>query len=172
LHNDTVPPLGEEGDIPMTLIEDLAGIRPGTPLAEALAARADILRLSQASHDAVLLPKEPGCLSHGLRAALAARMARQNAQLPLAAHYDDLMRRSGEIEPSEMPPAERTRIAAILAHSDLLTLRPRDATRHDIEALRAAGVEQPDIVRLAELAAFVNYQARVIRGLQALGGAQ
>ena len=32
----------------MTLIEDMAGIRPGTPLAEALAARTDILRLSQA----------------------------------------------------------------------------------------------------------------------------
>ena len=157
----------------MTLIEDMAGIRSGTPLAEALAARADILRLSQASHDAVLLPKEPGGLSHGLRAALAARIARQNAQLPLAAYYDDLMRRSSdEMQPSEVSPAEQTRIAAILAHSDLLTLRPRDATRHDIEALRAAGVEEPDIVRLAELAAFVNYQARVIRGLQALGEAQ
>jgi len=164
---------GEEGAIPMTLIEDMAGIRPGTPLAEALAARADILRLSQASHDAVLLPKEPGGLSHGLRAALAARMARQNAQLPLAAHYDDLMRRSGdEMQPSEVSPAEQTRVAAILAHSDLLTLRPRDATRRDIEALKAAGVEESDIVRLAELAAFVNYQVRVIRGLQALGEAQ
>jgi len=156
----------------MTLIEHMAGVRPGTPLAEALAARTDILRLSQASHDAVLLPKEPGGLSHGLRAALAARMARQNAQLPLAAHYDELMRRSGETQPSEVAPAEQSRIAAILAHSDLLTLRPRDATRRDIEALKAAGVEEPDIVRLAELAAFVNYQARVIRGLQALGGAQ
>jgi uncharacterized protein YciW len=163
---------GKEGDIPMTLIEDMAGIRPGTPLAEALAARADILRLSQASHDAVLLPKEPGGLSHGLRAALAARMARQNAQLPLAAYYDDLVRRSGEVQSSEVPPSERTRIDAILAYSDLLTLRPREATRHDIEALRAAGVEEPDIVRLAELAAFVNYQVRVIRGLQALGEAQ
>ena len=71
-----------------------------------------------------------------------------------------------------MTAADQTRIAAILAHSDLLTLRPRDATRGDIEALKAAGVEEPDIVRLAELAAFVNYQARVIRGLQALGGAK
>ncbi|WP_262273472.1 CMD domain-containing protein [Microvirga yunnanensis] len=156
----------------MTLIEEMVGIQPGTPLAQALAARADILRLSQASHDAVLLPKEPGGLSHGMRAALAARMARQNAQLPLAAHYDDLMRRSGEVQPSEMPPSERTRVASILAHSDLLTLRPRDATRRDIEALRAAGVEESDIVRLAELAAFVNYQARVIRGLQVLGEAK
>jgi uncharacterized protein YciW len=156
----------------MTLIEDLAGVRPGTPLAEALAARADILRLSQASHDAVLLPKDPGGLSHGLRAALAARMARQNEQLTLAAHYDDLVRRSGEVQSSEVPPAEQARIAAILAHSDLLTLRPRDAARRDIEALRAAGVEEPDIVRIAELAAFVNYQARVIRGLQVLGEAK
>ncbi len=156
----------------MTLIEDIAGIRPGTSLAEALAARTDVLRLSQASHDAVLLPREPGGLSHGLRAALAARMARQNAQLQLAAHYDDLARRSGEMPPSEAPPPEQARIAAITAHADLLTLRPRDAMRGDIEALKAAGLDEPDIVRLTELAAFVNYQARVIRGLQALGGAQ
>ncbi|MGN6097832.1 MAG: CMD domain-containing protein [Bosea sp. (in: a-proteobacteria)] len=153
----------------MTLIEDMAGISPGTPFAEALAARADILRLSQASHDAVLLPKETGGLGHGLRAALAARMARQNSQPPLAAHYDALMRSSGEMQPNEVVPVERTRVAAIVAHSDLLTLRPRVATRHDIEALKAAGVSEPDIVRLAELAAFVNYQARVIRRLQALG---
>ena len=155
----------------MTLIEEMAGIRPGTPLAEALAARADILRLSQASHNAVLLPKEPGGISHGLRAALAARMARQNGQHRLAAHYDDLMHHSGEFQPNDVSPAEHIRTAAILAHTDLLTLRPRDATRGDIEALKAAGVEEPDIVRLAELAAFVNYQVRVIRGLQALGGA-
>ncbi|GAU86830.1 CMD domain-containing protein [Bosea sp. BIWAKO-01] len=156
----------------MTLIEDMARIRPGTPLAEALAARADILRLSQASHDAVLLPKEAGGLSHGLRAALAARMARQNAQPSLAAHYDDLMRRNGEILADAVSAVEQTRIAAIVAHSDLLTLRPRDATRHDIEALKLVGVDESDIVRLAELAAFVNYQARVIRGLQAIGGAK
>ena len=154
----------------MTLIEDMVGIRPSTPLAEALSARVDILRLSQASHDAILLPKEPGGLSQGLRAALAARIARQNAQAPLVTHYDDLMRRSGEMQASEVPAAEQTRIAAIVAHSDLLTLRPRDATRGDIEALKAAGVNEADIVRLAELAAFVNYQARVIKGLQALGG--
>lgn len=156
----------------MTLIEDMAGIRAGTPLAEALAARAEILRLSQASQDAVLLPKEAGGLSHGLRAALAARMARQNAQHSLAAHYDDLMRRSGEVQADAVSASEQTRIAAIVAHSDRLTLRPRDATRRDIEALKVAGVGEPDIVRLAELAAFVNYQARVIRGLQALGGAK
>ncbi len=154
----------------MTLIEDMAKIRPGTSLAEVLAARADILRLSQESHDAVLQPKQAGSLSHNLRAALAARVARQNAQSSLAAHYDDLRGRNGETAPSERSPAEEARIAAIEAHSDLLTLRPRDATRQDIETLKAAGVTEPDIVRLAELVAFVNYQTRVIRGLQALAG--
>jgi uncharacterized protein YciW len=154
----------------MTLIENVAAVRPGTPLAEALAARAEILRLSQASHDAVLMPREPGGLSHGLRAALAARMARQNAQSLLSEHYETLMRQSGEMLASEVSTAEQARVAAIVTHADLLTLRPREATRRDVETLRAAGLNEADIVRLAELAAFVNYQARVIRGLQALGG--
>lgn len=156
----------------MTLIEEMAGILPQSPLAEALASRADILRLSQASHDAVLLPKDSGGISHGLRAALAARMARQNDQAPLAAHYDDLMRRSGEIEASPVSAADQRRVAVIVAHADLLTLRPREATRRNIEALTEAGIDDPDIVRLAELAAFVNYQARVIKGLQVLRGAK
>jgi len=156
----------------VTLIEEMAGIRPRSPLAEALASRADILRLSQASHDAVLLPKDAGGISHGLRAALAARMARQNDQTPLAVHYDGLMRRSGEIEASPVSAADQRRVAAIVAHADLLTLHPREATRRDIEALTEAGIDDPDIVRLAELAAFVNYQARVIKGLQVLRGAK
>ena len=57
-------------------------------------------------------------------------------------------------------------------HADLLTTAPREATRQDIERLKAAGVAEPDIVRLAELAAFVNYQLRVIAGLKVLKGVQ
>ena len=53
-------------------------------------------------------------------------------------------------------------------HADLLTISPREASRGDIEALKAAGVAEPDIVRLAELAAFVNYQLRVVAGLKVL----
>ncbi|MGC2779965.1 MAG: hypothetical protein WA418_30435, partial [Bradyrhizobium sp.] len=57
---------------------------------------------------------------------------------------------------------------AMARHADLLTLSPRNATRDDIATLRAAGVGDPDIVRLSELAAFVNYQLRVIVGLMLL----
>ena len=53
-------------------------------------------------------------------------------------------------------------------HADLLTLAPRKATRQDIETLKAAGVSEADVVRLSELAAFVNYQLRVVVGLKLL----
>ena len=67
------------------LIETLSGAGPG--LAGVLAERAEILGLSQAAHDAVLLPREPGGISHAERAALAVRMARANADAILVEHY-------------------------------------------------------------------------------------
>src|SRR3712207_5212531 len=63
----------------VNIIEELAGVRPGSPLAQTLLARMDIMDLSQASYDAIIQPREPGGLSHAERAALAARMARHNA---------------------------------------------------------------------------------------------
>lgn len=153
----------------MTLIEEIVDARPNSDLAEALAHRAEILRLSQSTHDAVLFPQSPGALSHGLRAALAARMARQYELPKLAEHYEELIQQSCDNdEPHDAGTDAQT--AAIVAHSDLLTLRPRDATKADIEKLKASGMGEPDIVRLAELAAFISYQARVIKGLQALKG--
>jgi uncharacterized protein YciW len=136
--------------------------------------RAEILRLSQAAHDAVLLPRDPGGLSHGLRAALAARMARLNNNPALASHYDALIARAGEpaTAPLAIPDASATddRTAEIVRHADRLTVAPREATRAHVDALRGAGVADPDIVRLAELAAFVNYQVRVIAGIALIGG--
>lgn len=156
------------------LIETLSGA--GSGLAGVLAERAEILGLSQAAHDAVLLPREPGGISHAERAALAARMARANAEETLAEHYRELLREAGEgpillaIAEGSAPVADAdTRLRAIIRHADLVTLSPKDATKADIAALKAAGLSEPDIVRLAELVAFVNYQARVIAGLRLLG---
>lgn len=159
------------------LIETLAGASAGSPVAEALAERSAIMAMSQASHDAVLLPREPGGISHAERAALAARMAQWNGDAVLAGHYRDLLGRAGESADlaavAAGVPAEElgasARLAAITRHADILTKTVKDASRADIEALKAAGVSEPDIVRLAELAAFVNYQVRVIAGLRLLG---
>jgi uncharacterized protein YciW len=62
------------------------------------------------------------------------------------------------------------RTAEIVRHADRLTVAPREATRAHVDGLRVAGVADPDIVRLAELAAFVNYQVRVIAGIALIGG--
>ena len=155
-----------------TLIETLAGVPPGSKLGQALKTRAEILRLSEAAHDAVLLPREPGGLSHALRAALAARMCRHVGDAALTAHYDSYLAHSGDQDVSALAHPGGTcgdpLQNAMARHADLLTLAPREATRADIEALKAVGLGEADIVRLSELAAFVNYQLRVVAGLKLL----
>lgn len=156
------------------LIETLSGA--DSSLAGVLADRAEILGLSQAAHDAVLSPRDPGGISHCERAALAARMASANADPALAEHYRGLLRQAGgspallAIAEGADPVADADRrLRAIVRHVDLVTLSPKDATKADVAALKAAGLSEPDIVRLAELIAFVNYQTRVIAGLRLLG---
>jgi len=155
-----------------TLIETLAAVPKDSRLGEALRARTEILRLSEAAHDAVLVPRDPGGVSHALRAALAARMCRHVGNDELAQHYDGYLAHIGDAEVA--PLAEPGGLSgdpllnAMARHADLLTLAPRDATRADIAALTSAGLAEADIVRLAELAAFVNYQLRVIAGLKLL----
>ena len=155
------------------LIATLSGSGPA--LAGILAERAEIMRLSQASHDAVLLPRQPGGLGHAERAALAARMARHNREPELETHYRRLLLSAGEspvlaaIAEAADDIALDDRLRAIVRHVDLVTLAPREASRADIAALAAVGLSEPDIVRLAELIAFVNSQVRVIAGLRLLG---
>lgn len=158
------------------IIEELVGARLGSPLAHAILARTDIMNLSQASYDAIIRPREPGGVSHAERAALAARMARQNADECLAEHYLARFREAcADPKLNEPIGAEEIdnyskRLNAIVRHMDLLTREPKKATRADITALQDAGITEPDIVRLSELAAFVNYQVRVIAGLKKLKG--
>jgi uncharacterized protein YciW len=155
-----------------TLIETIVGVPAASRLGHALNARTEILRLSEAAHDAVLLPREPGGLSHGLRAALAARMCRHVGDGALIAHYESYLAHSSDLDLAVL-----TRPGgvcgdplhdAMARHVDLLTLSPREATRQDIAALKVAGVSEADIVRLSELGAFVNYQLRVLAGLRLL----
>lgn len=157
------------------IIERLVAAPAGSDLEEAMRARAEILRLSQASHDAVVTPKDPGGFSHSERAALAERMARHNRDTALAAHYRDCLETAGTDETLtalanlQIGSEVDGRLAAIVDFTDLVTLRPREAQRSDIEALKHAGISEPDIVRLTELVAFVNYQVRVIAGFKLAG---
>ncbi|WP_295807518.1 hypothetical protein [uncultured Nitratireductor sp.] len=142
------------------------------PVRDALTGRADIMAMTQATHDAALKPGDPGGLSHGERAALAARVARLNADNKLAAHYMALLEETGAGDDisAMADPAHKgngnTRQAALLTYTDLVSTHPRDTTPEDIEALKSAGVSDADIVRLSELNAFLAYQIRVIAGLK------
>ena len=155
-----------------TLIETMAGVPEASRLDQALKTRAEIMRLSEAAHDAVIVPREPGGLSHGLRAALAARMCRHLGDGALTAHYESYLAHSNDLDVAALARTGGTSgdplNDAMARHADLLTLAPRKATRQDVKTLKAAGVSEADIVRLSELAAFVNYQLRVVAGLRLL----
>ncbi|WP_159716216.1 CMD domain-containing protein [Geminicoccus flavidas] len=158
----------------MTTIENLLGA--DARLATLLGQRRTIMELTEASGTAVLTPREPGGLPHGLRAAIALRAAAVQDE-ELMAHYRAMLEAcpggvgfAAFAVPGTMP--EDARLAAILRHADLLTAEPRQATRDDIEALKAAGVTEPDIVRLAELCAFLAYQARLLMGFRLLRNAR
>lgn len=142
------------------------------PVRTALEGRADIMEMTQATHDAALKPLNPGGLSHGERAALAARIARLNADRDLAAHYQALLEEAdpGADVAAMADPTYKGRgsgrLSALMAYSDLISVRPRDTTPADVEALKAAGISDADIVRVSELNAFLAYQIRVIAGLK------
>ncbi len=142
-----------------------AGVAAGTALAEAVGTRAGIFEKTQAAEEAVLRPRETGRWSHALRAALAARIATLNAEPDLAAQY-----RAGAedfaalAEPAEDGSAQG--LAEVVAFMDKVAARTREVAAEDIAALQAAGVADADIVRLAELNAFLAYQIRVIAGLR------
>lgn len=156
------------------MVSRQAGVLPGEAAYKALAARAEIVAMTQATHDAALKPREPGGLSHAERAALASRIARLNADRGLAAHYDALMREasaSADVEPIADPSFKGSgRIGALIAYTDLASTAPKDARPEDIEALKQAGIGDADIVRLAELNAFLAYQIRLIAGLKLMRG--
>lgn len=148
-----------------------SGLADTGATANAVRARANVLDMTQRAEDAVLAPAEPGAWPHDLRAALAARIARHCGHQGLADRYAE--RAGAGPHAALADPAEdggRAGLAPVVSFVDAITLRPREATASDIEQLKAAGIGDADIVRLAELNAFIAYQARLCAGLDLLGG--
>lgn len=153
-----------------------SGTTAGTPAGAAAETRTNILTMTQTAEDAVLAPEETGAWSHDLRAALAARVARLNEDEDLALRFcarispDAIVRVDGDAalaDPSEDGTAQN--LAAVVAFMDKVAVNTRAVVAPDISGLQAAGVADADIVRLAELNAFLAYQLRVIAGLRLMG---
>jgi CMD domain protein len=71
----------------------------------------------------------------------------------------------------ELRAAVGERLAAALAHTHLLTYRPRDASEDALQALQGAGWDTTGIVTLSQLVSFLAFQIRVVAGLTVLKGA-
>jgi len=132
-------------------------------------ARSGIFEMTQQAEEAVLRPKQTGRWSHALRAALAARIAHLNDEPMLAATY---LSAAGEFAPLAHPleTGAAHDLCAVTAFMDKVAMETADANAADITDLQEAGIADADIVRLAELNAFVSYQVRVIAGLRLIAG--
>ncbi|MDH5529803.1 MAG: hypothetical protein OEY05_07175 [Paracoccaceae bacterium] len=145
----------------------VAGVAADSPVAAAALTRSGIFDMSQAAETAVLAPREAGAWSHELRAALAARIAWLNGDSALSDHY---RARAGDMvaladpEAGTFPPD----LAPVIAFMDKVAQQTGRVVAGDIAALQAANVSDADIVRLAELNAFISYQVRVMAGLRLL----
>ncbi len=152
-----------------TTIISKAGLPPGGNVAEAAKRRENIIQMSQDAEDAVLRPKDFGAFGHDLRAALAARVAQLAADDTLAAHYLSSAGDKSELaDPNETGKAYQ--LESVVAFVDKVANRTREIEAGDVVHLQAAGVSDPDIVRLCELVAFIAYQVRVIAGLRLMQG--
>ena len=157
-------------------INRLAGLPPGSPLAQLRRARPDVVRHIQGSDDAIFKPRDDGGLSRAERAAAALQVATALRDTVLQDHY---RARLALLDPAGAlaktvdaggQAADRRR-SAILAHVDRLTADPGRARRADIDGLLAAGLSPRAVVSLSQLIAFVNFQSRVLAGLRMLKGA-
>ena len=150
----------------ISIVAEIAGLPVDHPAISALQHRADILKQTDIALQAVLSPQETGAFSHDKRAALACRIARISGNEQLALFY------RGHITGTDVDAicdptfdgGDDTRLKAVLAFTDLVSGHPRDATENNINTLKSVGITDPDIVRLAELNAFLAYHIRVIEG--------
>lgn len=158
------------------VVAEIAGLAVGHSKMAALQHRAGVFEKTEAALQAVLSPQQSGAFSHDQRAALACRIARLNDNEQLALFYKKHIADTNAnasvnaICDPGFDGGGDAWLKAVLAFTDLVSGHPKDATENDVSALQAAGISDPDIVRLAELNAFLAYHIKVIEGLVLLVG--
>ena len=153
-----------------TTVLSLSGVEASSEAKKAIQNRSNIFNMSDAAEDAVLRPREYGAFDHGMRAALAARIAFQHQEDDLAHKY---LEDAGNFKKVANPSykGETKDLKSILSFMDKVAEDTRNVVAGDITALKSAHVNDADIVRLAELNSFIAYQIRLIAGLRLMKGA-
>lgn len=161
------------GELFKTTALAASGVTETSSAGAAVLLREKAMGQTQAAEDAVLAPERPGAWSASVRAALAVRIARLNGNAELAEHYADRIT-DDTASPLADPANDGSKqgLAAAVAFMDKVAAHTREVRAEDIEALKSAGIDDADIVRLAELNAFLAYQIRLIAGLKLMRGAK
>ena len=158
------------------VIDTLAGLTPAEST-ELRGHRPDVVSSAQASYEALLpatLDADPVAgLTLDERGLIALRSAIVEQSESAIAHYSDRtslvdLATDGPNGPLGLGASRRLR--AILRHTDLLVLRPASSTAGDLVALKAAGLDEAEIVVLSQIVSFVSFQVRVAHGLRVLKG--
>ncbi|MGF6980536.1 hypothetical protein F0160_27520 [Paraburkholderia sp. JPY303] len=168
-------------------VEQLAGLAPDGATAALRAFRGDATRYTQGSHDALfstdvadLTLRErlfaawyAALLSNSEQTALAYRerlltlAAAADAQTETTRSLLDAIAAQRAVPVASMATTDQ-RLAAILLHTEALTLRPAATGKPALAILQAGGLTTRAIVALSQLIAFVTYQVRVVAALRAL----
>ena len=154
-----------------TTVLSMSGLELKSVAGRAVDNRSNIFNMSDAAEEAVLRPKEYGAFEHGMRAALAARIAFLNHEDALAQKY---LEDAGNFKKMANPSykGETKDLTSILLFMDKVAKDTRNVEAEDIATLQNAHVSDADIVRLAELNSFMAYQIRLIAGLRLMKGDQ
>ncbi|MDC1171839.1 hypothetical protein OAU04_02600 [Alphaproteobacteria bacterium] len=154
-----------------TTVLSMSGLELKSVAGRAVDNRSNIFNMSDAAEEAVLRPKEYGAFEHGMRAALAARIAFLNHEDVLAQKY---LEDAGNFKKMANPSykGEKKDLTSILLFMDKVTKETLNVEAEDIATLQNAHVSDADIVRLAELNSFMAYQIRLIAGLRLMKGDQ
>jgi uncharacterized peroxidase-related enzyme len=146
-------------------IDALLGLTASTPLYGIRHARDKVVAATQASYAGYFAP-ELSQFNRSQRLQIA-RLGSELASSPrLTKHYTALLERDdAEGGASDIAMQAASRFARVLS------TRPIDGDRQLLMSLPAAGIETASIVALAQLLAFISYQARVVEGLRAMQAA-
>ena len=158
------------------VMDQLAGLAPDSPLALLRRQRPDVVRHLQGSDEAIFAPRDHGGLTTAERAAAALRASVLLRDATLQKHYGarlealDAGQRLAASAISGSAGGSDRRWQAILAHAERVTSDPDSARREHIDGLLAVGLSPRAVLALSQLIAYVNFQSRVLAGLNVLRG--
>lgn len=162
------------------VLDAMLGIDDRSPVAAVRAQRPEATGHTQGSYDALFTDRSATAVTPLERFATALRVAALHDEAAVRDHYAARLRAAAgatdQLVAAVLAPASGAglpaRLAAMLAHVDLLVIRPAAATPAHLEALRSAGLSGPEIVTVSQIIAYVSYQIRVYVGLSLLRGDQ